>query len=416
VTVLKQRSAIVIGGSLAGLFAGNLLTRAGWRVDIYERAPAALASRGAGIARHPEMVELLNLCGADDSHSIGITVPGRTAYHRSGAVIGYYNYPQQMAAWSRVFGALKRAFPGDRYHFGRDFVAVEEAADGVAARFSDGTAARADLLVAADGFRSVVRAQVAPDIMPEYSGYVAWRGMVEERDLSSEFMADTFDNYAFVFPAGGQLIGYPVAAIDADGRRYNYLWYSHVDAGGALGDLLTDEGGRQHEYSIAPTLIRASQTEAFRAMARAKLPPRFAEAALKTRQYLLQPIYDVESSRIAFGRVALIGDAAFVARPHVGTGALKAGQDARALVECLRDHMPIADALARYQEVRVAPNRQTVALGRYLGAFIERGLDGPESDPALGLNVPKILRISARPTEDVLRVLGGDFRNPPVAD
>jgi 2-polyprenyl-6-methoxyphenol hydroxylase-like FAD-dependent oxidoreductase len=416
VTTKRQPTAIVIGGSLAGLFAGNLLARAGWRVDIYERAPAALASRGAGIARHREMVALLALCGADDTDSIGITVPGRTAYRRSGEVIGYYAYPQQMAAWSHVFGALKDAFPDDTYHFGRDLVAVEQDAGGVTARFSDGGTARADLLVGADGFRSTVRAQYAPHIVPEYGGYVAWRGMVEERDLSPAFMADTFDKYAFVFPAGGQLIGYPVAAIDAAWRRYNYLWYAHVEAGAALDDLLTDEDGRLHAYSIAPNLIRASNVEAFRAMATAKLPLRFAEAALKTPQCLLQPIYDVESRAIAFGRAALIGDAAFVARPHVGTGALKAGQDARALAECVRDNGSLTDALARYQEIRLPPNRDTVALGRYLGAFIERGLEGPESDPALHLNVPKILRISARPTDDVLRVLGGDFRNQPVAE
>lgn len=99
----------------------------------------------------------------------------------------------------------------------------------------------------------------------------------------------------------------------------------------ALDDLLTDESGITHEYSIPPPLIRPEHIERFKAHAIRTLPPNFVEIVLRAEQHMLQPIYDVESTRIAFGQVALIGDAAFVARPHVGIGVLKAAQDAQAL-------------------------------------------------------------------------------------
>jgi 2-polyprenyl-6-methoxyphenol hydroxylase-like FAD-dependent oxidoreductase len=404
-----QRSAIVVGGSIGGLFVGNMLTRAGWRVDIFERVQDALASRGTGIARHAEMPKLLALAGADDSGSLGIQVDGRTAYHRSGARLDHFEYPQHLAAWSRVFKALEAAFPSAHYHRGKDLLSLEQGDDGVVARFGDGTQASADILIGADGFRSTVRALLAPEIVPDYCGYVAWRGMVDESELSDGFRRDTFARYAFCFPSGGQFIGYPVvnAADDSagSGRRYNFLWYSHVADGHDLTDLLTDGTGKTHQYSIAPMLIRSEHVAALKKMAREKLPEEFAEVVCRTKQHLLQPIYDVESKKIAFGRVALIGDASFVARPHVGTGVLKAGQDARSVVDCLSACESVPEALARYEAERLIPNRDTVRLGRYLGAFIERGLAGPEADPALCLDIPKIIRISARPTPEVMELV-----------
>lgn len=187
-----------------------------------------------------------------------------------------------------------------------------------------------------------------------------------------------------------------------NGSRYNFLWYSHVAPGHDLTDLLTDDTGKVHGYSIPPPLIRREHISALKAMARQKLPEQFAEVVCITKQHLLQPIYDVESKKIAFGRVILIGDASFVARPHVGTGVLKAGQDAKAVVDCLAASESAPDALARCEAMRLIPNRDTVRLGRYLGAFIERGLAGPEADPGLCLDIPKIIRISARPTPEVM--------------
>src|SRR5262249_41411952 len=82
-----ERPAIVIGGSIAGLFVGAFLRRIGWRVDIYERSSIELIGRGVGIfATHLELLEALDKCGAG-TVDIGVIVYKRIAFDRSGKVI-----------------------------------------------------------------------------------------------------------------------------------------------------------------------------------------------------------------------------------------------------------------------------------------------------------------------------------------
>lgn len=393
-------SAIVVGGSVGGLFAANLLSRRGWHVEVYERVAEGLQSRGAGIAMHDELEALLAAAGAEPEGGPGGQVDGRTAYGRTGQHLAYRHYPQVLTSWARVFNALQAAFPAAQYHVGREVTAIESGLHGVIVQLADGVKLGADLVVGADGFRSSVRALLAPEVRPRYGGYVAWRGLVEEEALSVRFRAEVFERYAFVFPGGSQFIGYCVAGRDDSlvpgRRRYNFLWYYPVDEAGELSDLLTDETGRRHEFSIPPPLIRRCHAEALRARAAALLPAPFHEAVERAAQLMIQPIYDVQSERIAFGRVALLGDAAFVARPHVGIGVLKAAQDAEALAESLTEEPDVPRALARYDALRVPPGLAAVRLGRRLGAFIERRLDTPWSDPALGLTPERVIEISAR--------------------
>jgi 2-polyprenyl-6-methoxyphenol hydroxylase-like FAD-dependent oxidoreductase len=395
--------AVVIGGSVAGLFVANILIRRNWRVDVFERVEEPLAARGAGIAWHDEYAPIMAAAGADDDAPIGIKVDARIAYDRFGTEIARYDYPQYLAAWGRVYAPLHRAFPSSHYHRGKELIGIDHGPGAVVARFTDGTAAEADLIVGADGVRSTVRSLQAPGVEPRFGGYVAWRGLIEEADLSATFRARTFEKFAFGFPPRGQFIGYPVPGRDdsiaVGQRRYNFLWYYHVEGEAALADLLTDETGHTHDYSIAPHLIRRAHIDELKRNAMAILPPQFAEAVITADRHLLQPIYDVETPRIGFDRVALVGDAAFVARPHVGVGVLKAGQDALALADSLGRSGSVAEALARYEQARLRAGREAVRFGRHLGSFIERGLPGPSSDPALELSPETIIRVSGRPVE-----------------
>ena len=402
-TQSHPRKAAVIGGSVAGLFAGNFLARQGWDVRIYERARESLASRGLGIASHGELEELIVAAGATVPSPLGIDVTGRSAIDRHGETIARFDYPQQLAGWTGVFRSLSARFPSDRYHSGWELAGIEQAEGKAVARFSNGEAVEADLIVGADGFRSSVRAAMAPHVQPRYAGYVAWRGAVDESALSNAFRTETVNEFCFCFPNKSEFIGYPVPGDDGSAemgrRRYNFLWYYPVAPGADLTDLLTDARGVVHDYSIPPSLVRAEHIERLKSDARILLPEKFLEPFFAASQYLVQPIYDVESDRIGFDNVALIGDAAFVARPHVGVGVLKAGQDARALARCLEREASIPLALAGYDAERLPEGRASVAAGRHLGAFIERGLDGPWSDPGLDLRVEDIIRVSGRPVQ-----------------
>lgn len=397
------RRAIIIGGSVGGLFAANLLHRRGWDVQVYDRVPGSLESRGTGIAHHPETEAILARAGVQDRHAPGVRVDGRVAVGPDGSILASQRYPQYVTAWGRVFNPLRLAFPAERVRTGMELRGLEQDADGVTARFADGSSATADLLVGADGFRSTVRGIVAPGVAPIYCGYVGWRGLVEEAAFSPAF-APVFAQFTFLFPGHGEFIGYPIPGLNDSAepgrRRYNFLWYYPVDAGAPLDDVLTDASGTRHAWSIPPGLLRPEHVAAVKADAAARLPEPYAEAVRRAEGFLVQPIYDLESPAMGFGRVALLGDAACTGRPHVGVGVLKAAQDAEALAEALDQvpgGMPVEAALAAYSERRLPPSRAAIAVSRHLGAFIERRLPRPDADASLGLTLPRLLELSGRP-------------------
>ncbi|HEY6258234.1 MAG TPA: FAD binding domain-containing protein, partial [Xanthobacteraceae bacterium] len=368
-----DRRALVIGGSMSGLFAASLLARAGWHAEIYERAETELSGRGAGIVTHAPMRSVLAAAGCDQAQNLGIEVAERRTLDRAGAVEGRYRCPQTLTSWDRVFRLLRESFPAERYHLGKELQRVEQSPERVVAHFADGSTAEAALLVGADGFRSTVRAQVLPDIKPVYAGYVAWRGLVAEAALSPAAHADLFDALVFSLPRGEQGLSYPVAGPDNDlrvgHRRCNFVWYRGA-AASELERMLTDASGHLHALGIPPPLVRPAIIAELRAAARALLPPQLDEVVQLTERPFLQPIYDVETTRMAVGRVALVGDAAFLARPHVAAGVTKAAEDALALANALRSSAPIDLALARFESVRIGINRQVMQRGRDLGSYL----------------------------------------------
>src|SRR5205823_7422933 len=94
------KKALVIGGSMAGLFAALLLRRQGWEVDVYERIGSQLASRGAGIVTHRELFDVLSRAGIDArAASVGVAVPGRRVLDRTGRVAGELALPQVLTSW-----------------------------------------------------------------------------------------------------------------------------------------------------------------------------------------------------------------------------------------------------------------------------------------------------------------------------
>jgi 2-polyprenyl-6-methoxyphenol hydroxylase-like FAD-dependent oxidoreductase len=373
--------ALVIGGSMSGLFAAILLRRAGCEVAVYERAEVELSGRGAGIVTHAEMRSVLAAAGCDPAHDLGVDVAWRRTLDRNGACIGEVRCPQTLTSWDRVFRMLRDELAPTAYRLGKELVGIAQNGAHVSAHFADGSAAAGDLLVAADGFRSSVRAQVLPEVRPAYAGYVAWRGLVDEAALSGATHADIFDSMVFGLPPGEQFISYPIAGPDNDlgdgHRRCNFVWYRPADDAGELPRLLTDASGRIHARGIPPPLVRAEAIAELHAAAQALLAPQFAEVVRRTAQPFLQPIYDVETTHMAVGRVALLGDAAFLARPHVAAGVTKAAADAMALADALQAHDDIAIALRAFERVRTPVNRRVIARGRELGGCLEPDLATP---------------------------------------
>jgi 2-polyprenyl-6-methoxyphenol hydroxylase-like FAD-dependent oxidoreductase len=366
------RRAVIIGGSMSGLFIAAFLRRIGWDVDVFERSPVELVGRGAGITTHPELLDALEQSGAG-TRDLGIEVPKRITIDRGGRVIGERPLRQILTSWDRLQRLLRATIDPAHYHLGHTFQHVETEGRGVRVRFAEGRVEHADLLVGGDGIRSGVRAQVAPDVQPIYSGYYIWRGAPNEADLAPETLASIFPYFVFFLPERQQVIGYPISGFNNDlrpgHRRYNFIWYRVGDAQ-TLKDMCVDENGHQHEYSVPPPLIRKDLIAQMRADAERIMPTAFIDCLRNIERPFFTPIYDFSAPRIVFGRVALVGDAGSSSRPHMGFGVAKAGGDAQALAQALAAHDDIDAALAAYNAERQPIGERIMLHGRKLGTHL----------------------------------------------
>ena len=366
---MAQRRALVIGGSMSGLLAALMLRQRGWEADIYERVAGELAGRGAGIVVQPTLIAHIHAFRLDTG-DLGVPVVRRQMLDHEGSVTLTGDCPQILAAWERVYRLLRDAFPSAHYHRGRELASFEQTAHGVVAHFTDGDTVEGEVLIGADGLRSSVRQPCLPAVAPLYAGYVAWRAILAEDALHP----DLRDAMTFCLPPGEQFLGYPVTGPDNDvrpgRRRYNVIWYRPADAASELPWLLTGANGVMHAISIPPPLIRREAIAAMRAAADKLLAPQCRALVELIDEPLLQPIYDLASPRLCFGRVVLIGDAAFVARPHVAAGVSKAADDAAALARAL-DGGDVEGGLRRYEDERLPQNNRIIERARHLGAYLQ---------------------------------------------
>lgn len=358
------------------------LRRIGWEVDVCERAKAELSGRGAGIVTHDELLAILAELEVD-LDGLGVTVSERVVFGRSGAAIRRVPFEQLVTSWDRIHQLLRRKCDDDCYHLGHVLERYEERSDSVAVTFTNGRQLEADLLIGADGFASATRGQMLPSIKPSYSGYVVWRALAQESDLAADVHERIFGSFGIFAPAMTQIIGYPIAGTGNDlrpgCRRYNFVWYAKAGEE-RLADMLTDDSGTLHPVTIPPPLIRDDVLANMSADARDRLPPDFNAMLAVSERPFFTPIYDHHSPLMGRGRVALAGDAACVARPHVGMGVTKAACDAKALAAALRHTPDIPAALAAYSAERVPASEAAYARSRQLGSYIFEDQGGANLD------------------------------------
>lgn len=374
--------ALIVGGSVGGLFAAHLLRQVGWDVLVFERTGDDLAGRGAGIGTQDPLHEIMQRIGLRDDETMAVATQACACVDREGTVLYDLKLRRVTSAWARFYRPLKDALADALYRPGWRLDGVEQTGRGVTAVFADGTRVTGDVLIAADGIRSTVRAQLLPELQPGYVGYVGWRALTPEPSVPPALRAEMFERYTFCLPDGELVVAYPVPALDGDTRpghrAFNLVWYRPADAD-VLADLCTDASGRRHDGSIPPPLIRPELVAGMKAAARDRLAPHLADILERADQPIFHPIYELQSPQLVFGRVALLGDAAFVARPHGGAGVTKAALDAAALADSLAEAAGDVDAgLARYDRAQRKLGDWIVGRGRHLGGYVGARVRPPD--------------------------------------
>ena len=335
----RGHRAIVIGGSLGGLFAGILLRAVGWQVDIYERSPHVLDSRGGGVVLQPDVVEAFQRAGITKGAPWGVVANERYYLKRDGSIAQRMPMRQILTSWNLLYGTMRRHFPNEHYHQGKNLTALQQDSEQVTATFADGTTATADLLVGADGANSTVRQLLLPSYTPQYAGYVAYRGLVDETDLDPETAALMTERFVFYQFPNSHILQYVIPGEDESlvpgNRRFNWVWYVNYDEQTELPHILTDRDGKRRDYSVPPGLMASGVEEAMRSYADTALAPPFQKLVAATQEPFVQTILDLGVSQMAFDRVALVGDAAFIPRPHTAASVSKGAANAIALADAL---------------------------------------------------------------------------------
>lgn len=364
--------AIVVGGSIGGLTTALLLRRLGFSVDVFERNPEQLDNRGGGIVLQPITMKWFDGHSArridelsTSSHHLRYLGPANEIVHESPAEWRY-------TSWGSVYRALLEDFDRDRYHLGECFCGFSQDADKVELRFVSGRRETAGLVVFADGISSAARRRLFPDLEREYSGYVGWRGTVREDRVSPETHALLDDALNYSVGDRTHIVLYTIPGMDGElepGKRLlNYVWYRNVEAGAPLQELTTDMRGFECPVSVPAGLVQPRVIEELKAAAPVELAPAAAEVVTRTETPYVQVVFDTRIPGMVDGRVAILGDAAFAARPHAAAGTAKAADDAWNLHDHLAETGDIVEALKRWEPGRLEIGNQLIdrvaAMGR----------------------------------------------------
>lgn len=381
----------IAGGSIGGLTVACLLRDAGHDVTVFERSPTELKERGAGIVCLDPISRYLTECAGLAIDDFTIKTDFVRYLGRSNRTIYEEAHNYRFSSWTTIYRLLLRAFDKDRYRLGHDMVGWATEGEGVEVRFADGSAYQTDLLIAADGVGSLARRKLQPDATSRYAGYVAWRGVLPESGLAPALAARLSEAITYHVTANGHFLVYPIPGMDGSvekgERLINFVWYRNYLEGEDLDHLLTDRDGQHRPISLPPGKVGDVHQAEIRAAACARLPDDLACLVQATPELFLQVIYDITVEQMAFGRVCLLGDAAFVARPHAGAGSAKAAEDGWALAAALAEAPTVERALEIWETKQIGLGKALVERTRDVGKRSQFDNSWIPGDPDLMLGL-----------------------------
>ncbi len=329
---------------------------------------------GAGIVLHPATSRFLTAQEGLPLDDFSVAVDHLRYLGLDGSVVTQHESRLRFAAYGALYQSLRRSLErrGGRYVHGARVTEVRNAEETVHVVLADGTRTSSELLVGADGVHSTVRRLVLPDVEPELGGYVAWRGVLDEDELPDHALRPLERAITYTILDHAHILTYPIQG--ADGRmRRNWVWYRNLSAPGQLAELLCDRDGVRHGLSVASGAVRPELVAGLAAAADRELPPPLATLVGRTATPFVQAMVDVTPPHLVVGRVCLLGDAGFVARPHAAAGTAKAAEEAWLLARALSDPaVELDEALRAWEREALHLGSALVTRSRRAGERAQR--------------------------------------------
>lgn len=379
----RKAKAVVVGGSIAGISCAHALISAGWDVVVLEktRSPPTSCASGAGLGLDPlsrkqihswiKQPHLLQL------NTLPLTIDQNQATDRgkkkSRVMARDENFNYRAAYWADLHSLLYKALPLHVVWWGHMFLSFSVFDDKTSVKVKSKVLQRgevidivADLLIAADGCLSSIRQTFVPDHKLRYSGYCAWRGVL---DFSDNERSETILGLKKAYPDLGRCLYFDIGSgthfvlYELMNKRINWICYVNQPEPELKGNSVT--------MKVSSEMIDQMHESAEKIWL-----PELVKLIRETKHPFMNVIYDSEPlERFVWDNVVLVGDAAHPITPHGLRSTNMSILDAAVLGKCLEKHGVdnISIALQEYQSTRLPVTSKQVLFSRRLGC-IKQGL------------------------------------------
>ena len=376
----------IVGGSIAGCSAAILLLREGHEVKVFERSDKTLVGRGGGIGTTPSLMEQIRNDGLINGHfahfqinrmpfvgkSISSEPFGKTAWAMP------VNF--QVFQWKELWENLRNNVPDENYRVGMKVVSARLLDNGeVELSINTDLKEQFDLVLFADGYNSLGRSILFPEIELQYRGYVLWRGLLPESQLQGESpLKEEILRLSYDGEPGHNVVYFipdQNGSIREGERVFNWAAYIAIPET-ELDEVMTDNKGKIRVGTLPPGSKSEYIETRLKSFLTKQIPAYYADMVNKTRDSYIQVIYTLDLDSYYKDKMCLIGDAGMVIQPFTGSGVFKGFYNVKDLIACLQENNTVEDALEQWSKKQLQTGKKLLALGEQMEkAYIWEQLD-----------------------------------------
>lgn len=339
------KKIVVVGGSIAGSAITVLLQNAGYQVTVLERSSGSIKEKnGTGVTLP---LSLIKECM--EHHLLDSNIPLFPANSRSFSIKNYDPIERESTKfweqglevvtlnWKHIYENLRRRVNSAIYHPNSEVKNIKKLNTGYLIETANGKSFEADYIIAADGSNSFVRSLIVPKAIPKYSGYIAWRGVIE---LSEQEIFSSSKQIPYYMFKNGHILLYqiPDETYHQTGKvLLNWVLYEKFSEAN-LQDFMVDKNGIKHTGSVPAGYLGTNHLRHFQSLITKNLPNHVNSLINRTSEPFIQVVQDFQLPEYTDNRVIFVGDAALTLKPHTASGVLKALRNSMDLFKLIHNY------------------------------------------------------------------------------